>query len=136
MYCKKGFEHREKGIRYCVSAIIENKIPIKHKDLGSPTISVTIGETHIEKALLDLGVSVNILPYSIYKQFGLGELKPTNITLSLVDRSKEKPRGILEDVLVQVDTFWKICCLFSQLCKLSPILSISLSLGINANKAH
>ncbi|RVW89429.1 Retrovirus-related Pol polyprotein from transposon 297 [Vitis vinifera] len=46
-----------------------------------------------EKALLDLGASVNLLPYSVYKQLGLGELKPTAITLSLADRSVKIPRG-------------------------------------------
>nr|CAN72596.1 hypothetical protein VITISV_017641 [Vitis vinifera] len=45
-------------------------------------------------------------PYSIYKQLGLGELKPTSITLSLADRSVKIPRGIIEDVLVQVDNFY------------------------------
>ncbi|RVW90421.1 Pro-Pol polyprotein [Vitis vinifera] len=39
----------------------------------------------VEKALLDLGASVNLLPYSVYKQLGLGGLKPTAITLSLAD---------------------------------------------------
>ena len=87
-----------------VSAITE-KIN-KHKDLGGPTISVTIRDTHIEKALLDLGASVNILPYSVFQQFDLRELKPTNITLSLVDRLIKKPRGIVEDIIVQVDTFY------------------------------
>ncbi|RVW58427.1 Retrovirus-related Pol polyprotein from transposon 297 [Vitis vinifera] len=57
----------------------------------------------VEKALLDLGASVNLLPYSVYKQLGLGELKPTSITLSLADRSVKIPRGIIEDVLVQVE---------------------------------
>ena len=88
-----------------VSAIIENKIPLKHKDHGCPTISVTIGETHIEKALLDFGASVNILPYLVFNQFCLGELESINITLSLADRSIKKPRDIVEDVLVQVSTF-------------------------------
>ncbi|RVW77831.1 hypothetical protein CK203_054420 [Vitis vinifera] len=58
------------------------------------------------KALLDLGASVNLLPYSVYKQLGLGDLKPTSITLSLADRSMKIPRGIIEDVLVQVDNFY------------------------------
>ncbi|RVW69012.1 hypothetical protein CK203_061091 [Vitis vinifera] len=49
--------------------------------------SVMIGGKVVEKALLDLGASVNLLPYSVYKQLGLGELKPTSITLSLADRS-------------------------------------------------
>ena len=68
-----------------VSAIIQNKTPVKYKDPGSPTISVNIEGTCIDKALLDLGASVNLLPYSVYKQLGLGELKPTYITLSLAD---------------------------------------------------
>ena len=42
----------------------------------------------------------------MYKQLGLGELKPTNITLSLVDRSVKIPKGIVEDVLVKVDNFY------------------------------
>ena len=79
---------------------------MKYKDLGSPTISVNIGGTCIDKALLDLGASVNLLPYSVYKQLGLGELKPTNITLSLADRSIKIPKGIVEDVLVKVDKFY------------------------------
>ncbi|RVX11317.1 Retrovirus-related Pol polyprotein from transposon 17.6 [Vitis vinifera] len=62
---------------------------------------ISNGET-----LLDLGASVNLLPYSVYKQLGLGELKPTSITLSLADRSVKIPRGMIEDVLVQVDNFY------------------------------
>ena len=89
-----------------VSAIIQSKTPMKYKDPGSPTISVNIGGTCIDKAMLDLGASVNLLPYSVYKQLGLGELKPTNITLSLADRSVKIPKGIVEDVLVKVDKFY------------------------------
>ena len=66
-----------------VSAIIQCKTPVKYKDPGCPTISVNIGGTCVEKALLDLGASVNLLPYSMYKKLGFGELKPTSITLSL-----------------------------------------------------
>ncbi|RVW63866.1 Pol polyprotein [Vitis vinifera] len=73
---------------------------------GVSTISVNIGGTQVEKALLDLGASVNLLPYSVYKELGLGELKPTSITLSLADRSVKIPRGVIEDVLVQVDKFY------------------------------
>ena len=89
-----------------VSAIIQSKNPVKYKDPGSPTISVNIGGTCIDKSLLDLGASVNLLPYSVYKQLDLGELKPTNIILSLADRSVKIPKGIVEDVLVKVDKFY------------------------------
>ena len=89
-----------------VSAIIQSKTPVKYKDPGSPTISVNIGGTCVDKALLDLGASVNLLPYSVYKQLGLRELKPTTITLSLADRSMKIPKGIVEDILVKVDKFY------------------------------
>ncbi|KAL6338382.1 hypothetical protein AAG906_018753 [Vitis piasezkii] len=85
---------------------VKSKSPVKYKDPGCPTISVNIGGTHVEKALLDLGASVNLLPYSVYKQLGLGGLKPTTMTLSLADRSVKIPRGVIEDVLVQVDKFY------------------------------
>ena len=79
---------------------------MKYKDPGYPTISVNIGGTCVEKALLDLGASVNLLPYSIYKQLGLGELKPTTITLSLADGLIIIPKCTIEDVLIQVDKFY------------------------------
>ena len=55
-----------------VNAIIQSKTPVKYKDPGSPIISVNIGGTCIDKSLLDLGVSVNLLPYSVYKLLDLG----------------------------------------------------------------
>ncbi|KAL6342863.1 hypothetical protein AAG906_016882 [Vitis piasezkii] len=65
-----------------VGAIIENKAMVKYKD---PVVlpSHQIGDSFMERALLDLEASVNLLPYTIYKQLGLGELKATTITLSL-----------------------------------------------------
>ena len=89
-----------------VSAIIQCKTLVKYKDPGYPTISVNIGGTYVEKALLDLGASVNLLPYSVYKQLGLGELKPTSITLSLAGRSIKIRKGTVEDVLIQVEKFY------------------------------
>ena len=89
-----------------VSAIIQCKTPVKYKDPGYPTISVNIGGTCVEKALLVFGASVNLLPYSVHKQLGLGELKPTTITLSLADWSIKIPKGTVEDVLVQVEKFY------------------------------
>jgi hypothetical protein len=79
---------------------------VKYKDLRCPTITCKIGDNRAKKALLDLGASVNLLPYLVYIQLGLGELKSTSITLQLADRSVKKPRGIIEDVLIKVDKFY------------------------------
>ena len=54
---------------------------------------------------MDFGASVNLFPYSVYVELGLGELEHTNITLQLADHSVKIPRGIVKDVLVQVDKF-------------------------------
>jgi hypothetical protein len=78
---------------------------LKYKNPGCPIISCFIGEHKIEKALLDLGASVNLLPYSLFQSLNLGELKPTSVTLLLADRFVKVPRGIVEDVLVKVDKF-------------------------------
>ena len=54
---------------------------MKCKDPGSPTISCKIEDRLFERALLDLGASVNLMPYSVYLQLGLGELKLTTMVL-------------------------------------------------------
>jgi len=87
------------------SVILQNNNALKYKDPGCPIISCFIGEHKIEKALLDLGASVNLLPYLVFQSLTLGELKPTSVTLVLADRFVKVPRGIVEDVLVQVDKF-------------------------------
>jgi len=88
-----------------VSVILQNNNALKYKDPSCPTISCFIGEHKIKRALLDLGASVNLLPYSVFQSLNLGELKPTSVTLLLADRSVKVPREIVEDVLVQVDKF-------------------------------
>jgi hypothetical protein len=88
-----------------VNSILQNNNALKYKDPGCPTISCFIGEHKIERALLHLGASVNLLPYLVFQSLNLGELKPTSVTLLLADRSVKVPRGIVEYVLVQVDKF-------------------------------
>ena len=88
------------------TSLIRNNLAPKYKDPGSPTISIVVGNSKLGHALVDLGASVNLLPYSVYVNLGLGELEPTNITLQLADRSVKIPIGIVKDVLVQVDKFY------------------------------
>jgi hypothetical protein len=73
---------------------------LKYKDPGCPTISCFIREHKVERALLDLGASVNLLPYLVFQSLNPCELKPTSVTLLLADRSVKVPRGIVEDVLI------------------------------------
>ena len=88
------------------TSLIRNNLPPKYKDQRSPTISIVVGNSKLGHALVDLGASANLFPYSVYVELGLGELESTNITLQLADRSVKIPRGIVKDVLVQVDKFY------------------------------
>ncbi|GAV60813.1 hypothetical protein CFOL_v3_04341, partial [Cephalotus follicularis] len=89
-----------------VNAVLSNKLPPKLKDPGAPLISCKIGNLLIDRALSDLGASVNILPSSVYDHFGVGKLKPTEVTLQLADRSLKILKGFIEDVLVKVDELY------------------------------
>jgi hypothetical protein len=103
---KRKFQDHEKvALTEEVSAVLLRKLPPKLKDLGSFTIPCKIVDQLFDHALLDLGASINLLPYTVYETLGLGELQPTSITLQLADRSIKRSRGILEDALVKVDQF-------------------------------
>ncbi|CAN6725389.1 unnamed protein product [Malus baccata var. baccata] len=56
-----------------------------------------------EVVQVNLGASINVMPYSIYASMNLGELKNDGVIIQLADRSNAYPKGVLEDVLVQVD---------------------------------
>ncbi|XP_048445099.1 uncharacterized protein LOC125479610, partial [Pyrus x bretschneideri] len=86
-----------------VSAVLQHKLPTKCKDPGSFTIPCVIGHNRFEHAMLDLGASINVMPYSIYASMNLGELKQDGVIIQLADRSNAYPKGVLEDVLVQVN---------------------------------
>ena len=45
------------------------------------------------------------MPLSIFRHLGLGEARPTTVTLQLADRFLKHPRGVIEDVIVKVDKF-------------------------------
>ncbi|XP_074301171.1 uncharacterized protein LOC141632527 [Silene latifolia] len=87
-----------------VSAMFQRKLPPKCGDLGMFTIPCTLGDTRIERAMLDLGASINVIPYSFYKSMKLGSLVETGIVIQLADRSNAYPKGVVEDVLVMVGT--------------------------------
>ncbi|XP_070052647.1 uncharacterized protein [Nicotiana tomentosiformis] len=63
----------------------------KLEDPGAFTIPCTIGSTDFAKALCDLGASINLMPYSVFKTLGIGKPKPTSMKLQMVDLDYEVP---------------------------------------------
>ena len=86
--------------------VLLNKLLIKLRDLSSFIIPCLIGNVSINRALCDLGSSVSLMPYSIFKGLDLEELRPTHISLQLADRSIKYPLDILADVSIKVGDFY------------------------------
>ncbi|GJV14748.1 reverse transcriptase domain-containing protein [Tanacetum coccineum] len=87
------------------SAVILNKLPKKLGDPGRFLIPCEFTGITTCNALADLGASINLMPYSVWKSLSLSELTPTCMTLELADRSITEPIGIAEDVFINVGKF-------------------------------
>ncbi|KAL4319187.1 hypothetical protein GQ457_18G011680 [Hibiscus cannabinus] len=86
-------------------ALMHNKVPAKKTDPRSFTIECFIGHNYPTKALCDPGVSINLMPKSVFQKLGIGEAKPTTVMMQLADHSYVQLEGKIEDILVQVDKF-------------------------------
>ncbi|GJT64125.1 reverse transcriptase domain-containing protein [Tanacetum coccineum] len=87
------------------SAVILNKLPKKLGDPGRFLIPCEFTGITTCNALADLGASINLMPYSVWKDLALPELTPTCMTLELADRSITEPIGIAKDVRLMVGKF-------------------------------
>ncbi|GJV12826.1 reverse transcriptase domain-containing protein [Tanacetum coccineum] len=86
------------------SAVILNKLPEKLGDPGRFLIPCKFPGMDECLALADLGASINLMPFSVWKKLNLPNLTPTCMTLELADRSISRPIGIAKDVNVKVGT--------------------------------
>ncbi|GJT74172.1 hypothetical protein Tco_1040897 [Tanacetum coccineum] len=59
---------------------VHNQLPPKEEDLGSFILPCSIGRLDFNNALADLGASINIMPFSMYKHLGMGKLEPIRVS--------------------------------------------------------
>ncbi|XP_042035144.1 uncharacterized protein LOC121781475 [Salvia splendens] len=65
-----------------VSALIKRSdLPSKKTDPGMFTLPIFIGDIQVEHTMCDLGASINVLPYSIYRKLGAAKLVDTDIMI-------------------------------------------------------
>ncbi|KAL7617558.1 hypothetical protein Lser_V15G01562 [Lactuca serriola] len=62
------------------TSIIKNRLPVKKDDPGSFILPCKIGKFD-KIGLCDLGASINLMPLSIFQKLGLGEARPTTVSL-------------------------------------------------------
>nr|GEV72823.1 reverse transcriptase domain-containing protein [Tanacetum cinerariifolium] len=88
------------------SAVLLRKLP---KKLGDPIkflIPCDFPGMAECLALADLGASINLMPFFVWKRLSLPDLTPTYMNLELADRSISRPVGVTEDVYVKVGSFY------------------------------
>ncbi|XP_070005202.1 uncharacterized protein [Nicotiana sylvestris] len=74
-------------------------------DLEAFTIPCTVGIADFAKALCNLGASINLMSYLVFKTLEIGQPRPTSMRLQMVDLTMKRPLGIIDNVLVRVDKF-------------------------------
>ncbi|XP_052110310.1 uncharacterized protein LOC127741595 [Arachis duranensis] len=84
------------------SALVQNELPRKMPDLGSFQILCTIGKITLDKALYNLGLSLNLIPSSEMKKLRIQEAQAIMITLQMNDQSLRQAHEPVENVLVKV----------------------------------
>ncbi|XP_076927937.1 uncharacterized protein LOC143591681 [Bidens hawaiensis] len=87
------------------SAVLESKFPEMMADPWSFTIPYILGDDTVRHPLADVGANINPKPYSVFSKLGLGEPRPTQMSIQLADRSVKYPRGVLKNMLVRIDKF-------------------------------
>ncbi|GJU73613.1 retrovirus-related pol polyprotein from transposon TNT 1-94 [Tanacetum coccineum] len=98
---QKVVSHEIKELPAHYSATLQNKHPPEETNHGSFILPCIIGNHSMSNALADLGASISVMPYSLFKRLGLGSLKPIKMT----NRSMRSPKGIKENVLVKISNF-------------------------------
>ncbi|KAK0579104.1 hypothetical protein LWI29_021148 [Acer saccharum] len=83
--------------------MFEEAFQAKVDDPGSFVIPLTVGESEVLKGMLDLGASINMMPFALYEKLCLVGLEPTRKKLMLVDRTSQAPHGEIKDVPILVD---------------------------------
>ncbi|XP_070002250.1 uncharacterized protein [Nicotiana sylvestris] len=101
---KRSMNFETIKVTHQVSMIVHSIAP-NLEDPGAFLIPYTIGSAEFAKALCDLGASINLMPYLIFKTLGIGKPRPTSMRLQMTDCSIKRPLGVIEDVLVCVDKF-------------------------------
>ncbi|XP_070053246.1 uncharacterized protein [Nicotiana tomentosiformis] len=111
-YLKDIVSHKRRLTEFEIVALteectsrVQNKLPQKLKDPGSFTNPVRVGNIDVGCALCDLGMSIKLIPLSLFKQLDLGAPRPITVMLQLADMSIAYLKGVIEDVLLQIGKF-------------------------------
>ncbi|GJZ90367.1 putative reverse transcriptase domain-containing protein, partial [Tanacetum coccineum] len=117
------------------SGSLPNSIEMNQRDHVKSILTIVKVDTSLICLLADLGASISVMPYSTFTNLGLGELAPTKLIIELVDRTRKRPKGIAENVLVGLRERMELD-LEARLMGEDLILNISLRSNDEGRKIH
>eukprot|EP00253_Pinus_taeda_P033343 PITA_33343 len=90
-----------------LAALMSGKTPpVKYGDPGPPTVTVQVGKTIVSRVLVDLGVAINIMTLETTPLLQLKNvIRETPTILELADHSTIKPEGVIEDLIISVESW-------------------------------
>ncbi|XP_016168729.1 uncharacterized protein LOC107611297 [Arachis ipaensis] len=88
------------------SALVQKRLPQKLPDPRSFLIPCAIGTINFEKALCDLGSSINLIPLFVMKKLGIQEVQPAMISLEMAEKSLKRAYDMVKDVLVKFEDLY------------------------------
>eukprot|EP00253_Pinus_taeda_P005658 PITA_05658 len=77
----------------------------KYIDPSIPMVTISINNFLVPNTLIDLGAAINVMTIETMKTLHLNNIRSTSTILELADRSKVVLEGILEDIIVSLDSW-------------------------------
>lgn len=106
---KPGRKRKEPKIVHVIGQLADNMLgnifTAKYSDPGSSIVNVQINDVLIPNTLIDLGDEINVMTRETMDMLGLSDLRDTPIVLQLAGRSTIKLEGIIEDLVISIDSW-------------------------------
>ncbi|GKE27003.1 hypothetical protein Tco_1442387 [Tanacetum coccineum] len=81
-------ENEDVRMNHRCLALLLNQLSPKEKDPGSFILPCSIERLDFNNALADLGASISVMPFSMYKHLGIRNLETIKMNIELADNSK------------------------------------------------
>jgi hypothetical protein len=99
---KPGRKKKEPPLVQVVGQLFEfiYEIPYKYNDPGNPVVTIEINGIYLPNTLIDLGATINVMPFETMKKLQINQLRPTQTMIELVDKLVISLVGSLDDVII------------------------------------
>jgi hypothetical protein len=77
----------------------------KYTDPESPMVQININGQVVKNVLIDLGVAINVMIKNTMECLKIPTIRSTPIILQLANSSTIKPNGVVEDIIVILESW-------------------------------